>query len=584
MRTYLAHIKATLKLTMRDKSVLFFNYLLPLLFFVVFAQSFGADRGGIISQVITMVLIMGVLGSGFFGAGLRAVQERELNILRRFKVAPITPLPLLVSSLVTGVITYLPSLAMVLLIARFYYGMPFPPRLGSLIVLLALGLVAFRSVGLTVAAVANSMQESQMIIQLLYLPMLFLSGATFPVNMLPNWLQVAAQFLPATYLYTGLNGILVRQESLAENWVPVCGMLATTAVALLLGVKLFRWEKEDRLPARAKLWLAAVMVPFLAMGAWQTYRKDNIVKAKVLYRDMKRNRALMIRGARIVVGDGKVIPNGAVLMRDGRIAEVLETVPNEKDIKAEVLEANGKTVLPGLIDAEVHLALPGGVPDPAKAVDPVKRLERELAAYLYCGVIAVRSSGDPPQLVRGAATKVTVGETAGADVSLQPNIGIVSTLAAAEAESGQASLLDRTLVLQVAPEGMIAATRAALRAPASNPFPAAQQKLLQAWNVGAEPAPGTGSGRFPLLHGPAIHRELQLWVQAGIPAEAALRAATSGNAKRLGLDARVGQIKPGMLASLLVVDGNPLEDIAATERISSVFFRGERVNRAELFQ
>ena len=52
--------------------------------------------------VVTMSVTLGVLGSGFFGAGIRAIQERELGILRRYKVTPITPAPLLVGSMVTA--------------------------------------------------------------------------------------------------------------------------------------------------------------------------------------------------------------------------------------------------------------------------------------------------------------------------------------------------------------------------------------------------------------------------------------------------------------------------------------------------
>jgi imidazolonepropionase-like amidohydrolase len=85
------------------------------------------------------------------------------------------------------------------------------------------------------------------------------------------------------------------------------------------------------------------------------------------------------------------------------------------------------------------------------------------------------------------------------------------------------------------------------------------------------------------VHGPAIHRELQLWVQAGIPPSIALQAATTNAANLLGIGNRVGKIQKGMDASLLLVDGNPLENISATGHISSVFFRGERVNRPELF-
>ena len=76
--------------------------------------------------VISMVLIIGILGNGLFGAGIRAVQEREANILRRYKVTPITPAPLLVASVVTGWILYMPNVILIFTLAHFLYGMPWP--------------------------------------------------------------------------------------------------------------------------------------------------------------------------------------------------------------------------------------------------------------------------------------------------------------------------------------------------------------------------------------------------------------------------------------------------------------------------
>ncbi|MDP9171099.1 MAG: ABC transporter permease, partial [Acidobacteriota bacterium] len=102
MKTYLALIRNDIRLAARQKAVLFFNYLMPLAFFFIFAQAFHAEQGGAILQVLTMVIVIGMLGNGLLGAGMRAVQERENNILRRFKVAPISPLPLLVASTITG--------------------------------------------------------------------------------------------------------------------------------------------------------------------------------------------------------------------------------------------------------------------------------------------------------------------------------------------------------------------------------------------------------------------------------------------------------------------------------------------------
>src|SRR5260370_40754509 len=128
MAAYIALIRTNLRLTMRDRTVLFFNYLFPLVFFFIFAQVMHAEQGGIINQVVNMVLTIGVLGNGFFGAGMRAVSDREQNILRRFKVAPISPMPILVSTMITGIIHSLPVLFIVVMLSHFLYGMPIPPQ------------------------------------------------------------------------------------------------------------------------------------------------------------------------------------------------------------------------------------------------------------------------------------------------------------------------------------------------------------------------------------------------------------------------------------------------------------------------
>jgi len=95
---------------------------------------------------------------------------------------------------------------------------------------------------------------------------------------------------------------------------------------------------------------------------------------------------------------------------------------------------------------------------------------------------------------------------------------------------------------------------------------------------------GTDAGNPLVFPGPSMHHELRLWVQAGIPPAVALQAATANAAKLLGAADKIGAIRPGLDADLLLVDGNPLEDIAATERISLVVFKGERLRRAELFR
>lgn len=576
MNAYLTLTRIDIRLAFRQRVVIFFNYLMPLAFFFIFAQAFRAGQGGAILQVVTMVTVIGILGNGLFGAGIRAAQDRENNILRRYKVAPITPLPLLVASTVTGLVIYMPYVVLMLALAKWRYGMTMPEHVGAMLIFIVLGVLAIRSLGLIVASVANSMQESGILVQIIYMAMLFLSGTTFPVAMFPNWLLTVTQFLPATWLVTGLQGIMLKNETLAANWQAVGALILTTIVGFFLCIKLFRWEKEEKVRPSAKLWVLAALLPFIVLGSWQVYAKDNVAKTKILSRTLYRSGTSLIRDARIFIGNGQVIENGAVLVKAGRIAEVYsDAIPDPKTINAEPIDAAGKTILPGLIDTNVNLPT-----------------QRDLAAHLYSGVTAVNTMDRST-----AATKIRLlidsGEKQGAELFLidTGNRGI--SLSAAEGAeqfaAGKTALLNDSLVQQVGPPEFLAATFKTIvtHPPKLESFTklnTAQEQLIKAFHAGESLVVATGAGKDLVFHGPSVQHEVELWVVSGIPPQDALRAATLNSAKALHADQRLGSIEKGKDATLLVVDGNPLDDIKATEAISFVMFKGERINRSELFK
>jgi imidazolonepropionase-like amidohydrolase len=177
-------------------------------------------------------------------------------------------------------------------------------------------------------------------------------------------------------------------------------------------------------------------------------------------------------------------------------------------------------------------------------------------------------------------------------VYLDPTLGVAE--AYAQFFAGKADALANSLVEQVVLGTILQGTRDFVSSgKAVDPAKAAlfqtalergRSNLLRAWKAGVPLAMGTDSGNPLVFPGPSMHHELQLWVQAGIPAQAALMAATANGAKLLRAADRFGAIRKGLEADLLLVDGNPLEDIAATERISLVVFKGERIRRAELFR
>jgi imidazolonepropionase-like amidohydrolase/ABC-type multidrug transport system permease subunit len=730
MRPYIAQTASNLRLMGRDRGVLFYSYMFPMVFFFVFAQVFHAGASpGAMAQVIAMVLIIGVLGNGFFGAGIRTVLDRETNVLRRFKVAPINAGPIIVASMISGLVAYLPTLFLFLIFGRVIYQTPFPHNFISLVFFLSIGLLAFRAMGMIIASVVNSQQEATILVQFLYLPMLFLSGATFPTSIMPEWVQTVANFLPATYLFRGLRAILLEGGSALEsqNLVSALCLVLAMAVSLFVGIKLFRWEKEEKIAGKAKLWILVVLAPFFLIGIYQARTKQSIVREKVLDRETSRMRTILFNNVNVFVGNGETIQGGAVLVKNGKIAQVFRKPPSEtKSLNADVVEEAGKTLMPGLVDMHVHIGAPGGVyQDARKYADPAAQARR-LAAYLYSGVTAVRSTGDlldgalelrqniasgkyegaefftcgplftaegghPEELIKnfpefmrkmakeqflrqpktafeargqvdalknagvdcvkavleagnpkwgefkrldpdiyraviseaqkqglptathtGSAADVALAIEAGTNsiehgsaVDLIPsesfaamkarNIAYDPTLSVfegvTEMQLGHTQLLNRPLLQQAAPADLLGETR--------NTFAKAQpdadharlqalldrlnKNLLNAYQNGVVLITGSDAGNMLVIHGPTVQHELELWVKANIPAAVALQAATYNASKVLHADNRFGLIREGMDATFIVLDGNPLEDISATEHINAVYLRGEHVDRGDLF-
>ncbi|MGH7936157.1 MAG: amidohydrolase family protein, partial [Chthoniobacterales bacterium] len=179
------------------------------------------------------------------------------------------------------------------------------------------------------------------------------------------------------------------------------------------------------------------------------------------------------------------------------------------------------------------------------------------------------------------------------------NIAYDPTLCVAEAFTdfgkGNGELLKRSLVQQVTPKDLLGGTEQALTSDgmkkmrdglAHYPTSVAQgdRNLLKAWQAGVMLVTGSDAGNPLVLHGPTVQREVELWIAAGIPPAVALQAATANAAKLLHADQRIGTIEKGKDATLLLVDGNPLQDVHALSSISTVMLKCERVSRAELFE
>ncbi len=173
-------------------------------------------------------------------------------------------------------------------------------------------------------------------------------------------------------------------------------------------------------------------------------------------------------------------------------------------------------------------------------------------------------------------------------IAYDPTLSIFEALV--DMSTGNPEPLNRTMVQQVGPADLLASTRAMLQK--QKPQPAEKFKdflerpnenLIAAYKAGVLLIAGSDAGNMLIIHGPTVQHELELWVKAGIPPAVALEAATFNAAKVLRAEDRIGSIQKGRDATLVLLEGDPLQDISNTERISQVMFRGERINRSELF-
>jgi len=274
-------------LALRNKMFFFFSVVFPLGMFFLYAGIFARSNPRAVSYFLGPVIAFNVMGS-FWGLSATLVMFREQGILRRFHVTPVTATDMLASSLLANYVLTLPTVSVEVFLARFIFHVPSLGNLFSLAVLVTVGTVSFGSLGLVVASVTNTMQETQVLNQIIWLPLIFLSGATFPLAYLPNSVQHVGLFLPATYLVTALQGALYQSFSVSQLMVQILALAVWAILTFFVAAQLFRWEPEVKIPRKAKLWALATALPFFLLGAWENTNGDILKQAQAAFHSLER--------------------------------------------------------------------------------------------------------------------------------------------------------------------------------------------------------------------------------------------------------------------------------------------------------
>jgi ABC-2 type transport system permease protein len=236
------------KLFMREAFAFFFTLVFPLLLIVMFGAVFGNEPGGRFSgpygyidystPAITVLIIVSV---GLMGIPIQTATARENKILRRFRATPMRPSTYVGATVVVYYLMSVVGMALTVVAAKLLFGLRFDGSWLGVSAGFTLIAAAFFSVGYMIASVASTARIAQVVGQLLFFPMMFLSGAALPLQLMPEGVRSFAELLPMTH------GVQLLQDlwfggAWGDSIVHVLVLAGTLIVGLTLSARLFRWE------------------------------------------------------------------------------------------------------------------------------------------------------------------------------------------------------------------------------------------------------------------------------------------------------------------------------------------------------
>jgi ABC-2 type transport system permease protein len=201
----------------------------PIMFYLLFGVANKHDYSGSVQMAKYMLggyAVFGLVGAALFGIGVGLAMERASGWLEVKRASPMPPQAYLFAKCASAVAFGLIIVAILIVLGVALGGVKLNLReLASMLGLTVVGSIAFASMGLLLALVVPA-NAAPGIVNLIYLPMSFLSGLWLPIYLLPKWLQAVAPVLPTYHLVQLMLSIFGYQQksvSLLSHWVGLGG-------------------------------------------------------------------------------------------------------------------------------------------------------------------------------------------------------------------------------------------------------------------------------------------------------------------------------------------------------------------------
>jgi ABC-2 type transport system permease protein len=187
---------------------------------------------GLLLMIITLIL-----------TSLAVVKEKEIGTLEQLIVTPIKPIQMIIGKLVPFILLGFVAVILVITAMNVIFGIAVK---GSVPFLLAASFVFILStlgLGLFVSTISKTQQQAMMLaIFLIMMPMVFLSGFTFPIENMPKTIQWITYIIPLRYFMTIIRGIILKGIGIVDLWQELLAMFVIGVS--ILGMSVLRFQKR----------------------------------------------------------------------------------------------------------------------------------------------------------------------------------------------------------------------------------------------------------------------------------------------------------------------------------------------------
>ena len=206
----------------QERARLFSSFAQPLLFLVIFGAGFnrmiGAMTPGVdfIQFMYPGIIAMTVLMSSIM-SGVSIVWDREFGFLREILVAPLGRSGIVLGKAAgSAVVAVIQGIVMLVLAPLLGVSLN-PIMVIKLILILIIISMSLSGLGVLIASRMRSQQGFMIIVQVIVMPLVFLSGVFFPVNNVPAWLAVVSKVNPLTYGVDAIRQLFLGKEVAAAG-------------------------------------------------------------------------------------------------------------------------------------------------------------------------------------------------------------------------------------------------------------------------------------------------------------------------------------------------------------------------------